>query len=69
MSAAALAEAVRQLPAPEHEAFLDALLAFDAEAIRQRMEDRADIAAARSVLETERDWVPWTEVKAKLHGV
>ncbi len=69
MSAAVLAEAVRRLPASEHEAFLDALLSFDAEAIRQRLEDRADIAAARAVLESEKDWLPWHEVKAGLHEV
>ena len=69
MSAAMLVEAVRRLPASEHEAFLDALLSFDSEAIRQRLEDRADIISARAVLENEKDWVPWPEVKAGLHEV
>jgi len=69
MSSAQLAQAVRLLPPAEHRAFLDALLAFDADAIRQRLEDLDDIRDARHVLQEETEWTPWQKVKEELREV
>ena len=69
MSSAQLAQAVRLLPPAEHHAFLDALLAFDADAIRQRLEDLDDIRDARNVLQEETEWTPWEKVKEELRDV
>lgn len=69
MSSAQLAQAVRLLPPAEHHAFLDALLAFDADAIRQRLEDLDDIRDARTVLQEETEWTSWEKVKEELRDV
>ena len=69
MSSAQLAQAVRLLPPAEHHAFLDALLAFDADAIRERLEDLDDIRDARNVLQEETAWTPWEKVKEELRDV
>jgi hypothetical protein len=69
MSAAQLAQAVRALPPTEHRAFLDSLLVFDADAIRERLEDLDDLRDARAVLKEETEWTPWEQVKEELHGV
>lgn len=67
MSVSQLANAVQQLSPQEHAAFLDALLAFDADAIRQRLEDLEDIREAKDVLASETEWTSWEQVKAELH--
>lgn len=67
MSVTQLANAVRHLPPSEHAAFLDALIAFDREALLRRLEDAEDVAVAREVLATETEWKPWDKVKAELH--
>jgi hypothetical protein len=69
MSADQLAQAVRALPPAEHRAFLESLLAFDADAIRERLEDMDDLRDARAVLKEEIEWTPWEQVKEELHGV
>lgn len=69
MSSTQLAQAVRSLPQAEHLAFIDALLAFDAEVIRERLQDLDDIREARAILKEETDWTPWEKVKEELHGV
>jgi hypothetical protein len=69
MSASQLAQAVRALPPAEHRSFLDSLLAFDADAIRERLEDMDDLRDARAVLKEETAWTPWEQVKEEMHGV